>query len=147
VPLAVERGYHLMLPAPGLALEVPVSNAAHSFVATPMAAGLRLAGTVEIAGPEAAPDWRRAEVLGVHARRMLPGLAVAGASRWMGLRPSFPDSLPAIDRFPGVANAFAAFGHGHYGLSLSPMTGRIVADMVAGRVPGLDVSAFRLGRF
>jgi D-amino-acid dehydrogenase len=147
VPLEVERGYHLMLPAPGVALDVPVSNAEHTFVTTPMAAGLRLAGTVEIAGPDAPPDWRRAEVLGVHARRMLPGLSVEGAARWMGMRPSFPDSLPAIDRFPGAGNAFAAFGHGHYGVSLSPMTGRIVADLVAGRIPAVDMAPYRLGRF
>ena len=147
VPLEVERGYHAMLPNPGVALDVPVSNTAHTFVATPMEHGLRLAGTVEIAGPDAPPDWRRADVLLGFARRMLPGLVTEGATRWMGFRPSFPDSLPAIDRFADIGNVYAAFGHGHYGISLSPMTGQIVADLVAGRIAAVDISPYRLGRF
>ncbi|MCX7382464.1 MAG: FAD-binding oxidoreductase [Alphaproteobacteria bacterium] len=147
VPLEVERGYHAMLPDPGVRLRVPVSNGEHTFVATPMEHGLRFAGTVEIAGTAPPPDWRRADILLSHARRMLPGLNTDTPSRWMGFRPSFPDSLPAIGHLPGLANAIAAFGHGHYGISLSPMTGQIVADLVAGRVPELDPLPYRPDRF
>ncbi len=147
VPLEVERGYHAMLPMPGVSLRVPVSNNEHTFVATPMEHGLRFAGTVEIAGIAPPPDWRRADILLTHARRMLPGLNTEAPSRWMGFRPSFPDSLPAIGRVPGLSNAIAAFGHGHYGISLSPMTGRMVADLVAGRAPTIDPLPFRVDRF
>lgn len=147
VPLEVERGYHAMVPDPGVLLEVPVSNIAHTFVATPMEHGMRFAGTVEIAGTAPPPDWRRADLLLTQARRMLPGLNVAGATRWMGFRPSFPDSLPAVDCFPGLTNAWAAFGHGHYGISLSPMTGHLVADLVARRASPIDRTPFRITRF
>jgi glycine/D-amino acid oxidase-like deaminating enzyme len=147
VPLEVERGYHAMLPDPGVQLRVPVSNAAHSFVATPMEHGMRLAGTVEIAGMHAPPDYRRSEILVTLARRMFPGLRAEGASHWMGFRPSFPDSLPVIDRVPGVPNAFFSFGHGHYGISLSPMSGRLVADLVARRAPAIDLAPYRITRF
>ena len=147
VPLEVERGYHLMLPASGVSLCVPVSNNEHTFVATPMEHGLRLAGTVEIAGTAPPPDWRRADILLTHARRMLHGLNTEAPSRWMGFRPSFPDSLPAIGHLPGLSNAIAAFGHGHYGISLSPMTGRIVADLAAGRAAAIDPSPYRPDRF
>ena len=147
VPLEVERGYHAMLPAPGITLRVPVSNGEHTFVATPMEHGLRFAGTVEIAGIAPPPNWQRADLLLTHATRMLPGLRTDAPSRWMGFRPSFPDSLPAIDRMPGLANAYAAFGHGHYGISLSPMTGQLVADLVAGRTMTVDAAAYRVTRF
>jgi D-amino-acid dehydrogenase len=82
-----------------------------------------------------------------HARRMLPGLRVEDASYWMGFRPSMPDSLPVIGRAPGHANAYFAFGHGHVGLTLAAVTGRIVADQAAGRPPAFDLKPFRATRF
>lgn len=147
VPLETERGYHASLADPGIALRVPVSNRQHHFVATPMETCLRLAGTVELAGLHAPPNYRRSSVLVEHARRMFPRLHAANVSNWMGFRPSFPDSLPVIDQVPGVAKVFAAFGHGHYGLSLSPMTGRLIADLMSGRPPTTDLRAFRMSRF
>jgi D-amino-acid dehydrogenase len=147
VPLETERGYHAMLEDPGVTLRVPVSNRQHHFVATPMEGGLRLAGTVEIAGLCAPPNYRRSTVLVEHASRMFPQLRAAKVSNWMGFRPSFPDSLPVIDKIPGAAKVFAAFGHGHYGLSLSPMTGRLIADLISGRPPIIDLRACRISRF
>jgi D-amino-acid dehydrogenase len=78
---------------------------------------------------------------------MFPALRPEPVETWMGFRPSIPDSLPIIDRLPGPANLYAAFGHGHYGLSLSPMTGQLIADLIAGRVTGIDLAPFRLARF
>jgi len=147
LPLETERGYHAMLPEPGVALRVPVSNRQHHFVATPMEHGMRLAGTVELGGLKALPNFRRSAILIDHAKRMFPTLQSAQASNWMGFRPSLPDSLPVIDRLPGAPALYAAFGHGHYGLSLSPMTGRLVADLIGGRQPGIDIAPFRLSRF
>ena len=81
------------------------------------------------------------------ARRMLPGLQEEGLVRWMGFRPSMPDSLPVIGRSPRFDSVLLAFGHGHLGLTLGPLTGRLIADLVAGRDPGLDLAPFRPGRF
>ena len=147
LPLETERGYHAMLPSPEIQLRVPVSNAERTFVLTPMELGMRLAGTVEIGGLTAPPDYARARILITQAARMVPGLNSHGAALWMGFRPSFPDSLPVIDRAKGVPNAYLAFGHGHTGISGAPMTGRLIADMISGRPPTIDTSPFRASRF
>ncbi len=146
-PLDTERGYHLQLPAPGVMPRLPVYSTERAFVCTPLETGLRLAGTVELGGLDAPPDWRRAEVLGHHARRWLPGLEAEGARRWMGFRPSMPDSLPVISTSPRHANAFFAFGHGHCGLGLAAKTGVLIADLVAGRTPAIDMAPYRIDRF
>ncbi len=147
VPLDTERGYHVMLPDPGVMPRVPVYSADAGFVATPLENGLRFAGTVELAGLASPPNYARADVLLHHGRRMFPGLGDAGMTRWMGFRPSMPDSLPVIGRASRHPNAVLAFGHGHLGLTLGAITGRLVADLLAGRDPGLDMGAFRPDRF
>ena len=147
VPLESERGYHLELPASGTAPRLPVTSAERKFAATPMETGLRFAGTVEFAGLSAPPDYRRARVLLEHGRRMFPGLNGEGAREWMGHRPSLPDSRPVIDRATRFATVHYAFGHGHTGLTGASMTGRLIADLVAGRPPEIDLSPFRVTRF
>lgn len=147
VPLESERGYHVTLPEPGVMPGRVVASAEGRFVATPMAMGLRLAGTVELAGLEAPPDWRRAEVLVEKGRRLFPGLNVEGASRWMGHRPSLPDTLPVISRSPVYETVFYAFGHGHLGLTMGATTGRLIADLVAGRPTDIDLTPVRVDRF
>jgi D-amino-acid dehydrogenase len=151
VPLDTERGYHAMIKAPEVTPRLPVMDAEAKFVATPMEEGLRMAGTVEFAGLDAPPDWRRARVLLRHGQAMFPGLPRAmGEDRvamWMGFRPSMPDSLPVIGRTRRYPNAFLAFGHGHVGLIGAPMTGRTIADLVAGRAPAIDIAPFSAARF
>lgn len=147
VLLESERGYHLTLPNPGVALRNMVLSAERSFVMTPMSMGLRLAGTAEFAGLSAAPDYRRAEALERHARHFFPGLAASGASRWMGQRPSTPDSLPVISRSPRHANVIYAFGHGHLGLTLAATTARLVAELASDRRPVVDTAPFDIARF
>ncbi len=147
VPLDTERGYHVMLPDPGIELRMPVAHGERGFVATTMANGLRLAGTVELGGLTAPPNWSRSDVLADHASRMFPGLNAAGAERWMGFRPSFPDSLPVIGPSPRHAKVFLAFGHGHLGLTLAAVTGEMVAAMAQGRRPAVDPTPFRADRF
>ncbi|MGH6903114.1 MAG: NAD(P)/FAD-dependent oxidoreductase [Geminicoccaceae bacterium] len=82
-----------------------------------------------------------------HAKRLYPGLNTTDASYWMGHRPSLPDSLPVIGRAPRHANAYLAFGHGHIGLTTAAITGRAIADRVAGRPPPFDLEPFRADRF
>jgi len=147
VPVEAERGYHVTLPTAGVELRGPVMCASGKFVATSMAPGLRLAGLVEIAGLDAPPNYHRADGLLTHARRLFPGLQVTNPSRWMGQRPSLPDSLPVIGRSPRYASVYFAFGHQHVGLTSGPRTGRWIADLVAGRRPNVDLSAFRVDRF
>ncbi len=117
------------------------------FIATPMAMGLRLAGTVELASLDAPPDYRRARALLEHGRRLFPGLDGDGASEWMGCRPSLPDSLPVIGRAPGFSNVYFAFGHGHLGLTQGAVTGELIAALVAGRPPAIDLAPYRADRF
>ncbi len=147
VPLDTERGYHVMLPRPGVELRLPVISGEAGFAMTPMAQGLRLAGTVEFAGLEAPPARARQRMILRQAQHLLPGLSSDEASYWMGHRPSLPDSLPVIGRAPRQPNAYFAFGHGHLGLTLAGITGRLVADQVAGRPPELTLAPYGAERF
>ena len=146
-PLDTERGYSLTLPTPGVRPRMPVYSTERGQVCTPIDAGLRLAGTVELAGLDAPPDWRRADLLLENARRWFPGVDANGAARWMGFRPSMPDSLPVISKSPRFANTVFAFGHGHCGLMLSARTGELVRDLTLDRPTSVDVSPFRVNRF
>jgi D-amino-acid dehydrogenase len=124
VPLESERGYHALLPAPSIELPMPLSVKNRGFGMTPMAEGLRVTGTVEFAGLEAAPDERRAAALAAHARRIFPGLQAGEPRYWMGHRPSTPDSLPVLGEAPGHPGLYLAFGHGHFGLTGGPLSRR-----------------------
>jgi len=150
VPLDTERGYHVTLKSPSVMPRVPLLEAEGKWFATPMTAGLRLAGTVEFAGLNAPPEWRRAKALLDQLPNLLPQLshsAVGDADRWMGRRPSLPDSRPVIGRSPRFANAVLAFGHAHVGLTSSAMTGRLVAQLLTGERPSIDLSPFAPDRF
>jgi D-amino-acid dehydrogenase len=142
VALDAERGYHAMLEPPAAGLTRPVMSLDDGFVLAPMAEGVRVTGGVELASLDAPPDYRRLRATVARARRLLPGLAGRVTSEWLGARPSLPDSLPVIGRAPDAANALLAFGHGHLGLTLGPLTGRLVADLVDGRDPGLDLRPY-----
>jgi D-amino-acid dehydrogenase len=147
VPLEAERGYHVMYSDPRVTLPMPVFMPEHKFFITPMETGLRIAGQSEFAGIDAEPNFARAEILAKHMRRVFPDISDAERTSWMGRRPSMPDSLPVIGRSTKFANAWYAFGHGHVGLCSGAPTGRIVADLVAGRPPSIDVKPYRPNRF
>jgi D-amino-acid dehydrogenase len=147
VPLEAERGYHVTFSDPGLELPMPVCSAQNKFFVTPMEMGTRIAGQTEFAGIDAEPDYGRAEVLVHHMKRMFPQVREVDATRWMGRRPSMPDSKPVIGRATKFADTYYAFGHGHIGLVGSAPTGRIIADLVAGRKPNIDIAPFRVDRF
>ncbi|ANH73884.1 FAD dependent oxidoreductase family protein [Ralstonia insidiosa] len=147
VPLDTERGYHTTLSAPTVQPSRPIMDCERKFIATPMEGGLRIAGTVEIGGLDAPPDYRRASILQRQGQQLFPGLAFAEDSAWMGHRPSLPDSLPVIDRSERYRNVFFAFGHGHLGMTGAPGTARLIADLVAGRPPFIDAGPYSLQRF
>jgi len=151
VPLISERGYHVVVPEPGVELKAGLmpSDGQMGVVSTPQ--GLRLAGQVELADPNAAPDWRRAEILLGYARRMFPGQAerfdAAAIDRWMGNRPSTPDGLPCIGFASGSNDIVHAFGHAHTGLSQGPATGKLVAALIDGHTPPFDPAPYSARRF
>ena len=151
LPLDTERGYHVMVADPEAGPRTPTTCVAGKFIATPMAAGIRVAGTVEFAGLVAPPNWSRADILLRQLQAMYPRLPrdipSARLSRWMGFRPSFPDSLPVVGPASAVANAFYGFGHGHVGLISAPMTGRLLADLVGGNRPSIDPAPYAPRRF
>jgi D-amino-acid dehydrogenase len=147
VPLETERGYHVMLESPSVAPRIPICSGEGKYFVTPMEGGLRIAGTVELAGLAAPPDYSRADVLLPGGQRLLPGLRHGKVQKWMGHRPSLPDSLPVIGRAPRAPNAIFAFGHGHVGLTAASQTSEIVADLVEGRQPSLDIAPYEARRF
>jgi D-amino-acid dehydrogenase len=147
LPLETERGYHLMLPSPSVELPMPVQMKNRGFALSPMEHGLRLAGTVEIAGLEAPPDERRATILLENARALFPDLRGGQSTIWMGYRPSLPDSVPAIGRAKNHAGLFVATGHGHTGMIGGGSTGRLLAELVAGTPPHIDPTPYSPGRF
>ena len=112
-----------------------------------MTGGIRLAGTVEFGGLRLAPDWRRADILAELAKPFVPELRTDGAERWMGYRPSMPDSLPVIGRSPHKKNVFLAFGHGHLGLTMGAVTGQVIAALARGDRLEFDLLPFRTDRF
>jgi len=151
VPLETERGYHVMIRDPEATPRMPVADAEGKFVATPMELGLRLAGTVELAGLAAPPDWQRARVLLRHAQRLFPALRTDypddRLSMWMGHRPSLPDSLPVIGPSRRTRDVVYAFGHGHVGMACAAKTAKTVAEVVSGRSPQVDIAPFSPQRF
>lgn len=148
VLLDTERGYHLNLAQDGAEmLRRPVVFPEHGFVLAPMQDGIRLTSGVELAGLDAPPDFSRIRRLLPVAQAMLPGLSQTVTRQWMGYRPSTPDLLPVIGRSPQSRHVFYAFGHQHLGLTLSAITGRLMAALVSGVPAEMDVAPYRIERF
>ena len=146
VPLDTERGYHLEWDMPIPRLSRPTCPTSRGFYLCPMQGRLRVAGTVELGGLTAPPSPHRLAKLAEGARAIFPDLGAPDRS-WMGFRPSMPDSLPVIGPSAAGAEVIHAYGHGHIGLTLAPITANIVADLVAGRRCTIDISAYRATRF
>lgn len=151
VPLESERGYHVQVLQPTRGPRLPMMAADGKLIVHWMEGGLRAAGQVEIAGLNAAADWRRADILYQHLRSMFEGLASspdpAAVQRWLGHRPSTPDGLPCIGPSAASPDVVLAFGHGHVGLGGSARTGQWAARLAAGQLVSQDLSAFSPLRF
>lgn len=147
MPLMSERGYHLEFLDPGVSLNHSIQDMAGKFVVSDMIGGIRTAGTAEFASDEALPDYRRAEIFRSLTRRLLPDLNTLETRHWMGVRPSFPDNLPAIGALSRHPSVIAAFGHSHYGMGMAPATARLVAAIVNGDTANIDTTPYRPERF
>jgi D-amino-acid dehydrogenase len=146
VPLDTERGYHLEWDMAEPPFARPCCPVAQGFYFCPMDGRLRVAGTVELGGVDAPPAPHRWARLEAGARAVLPDLPPPDR-RWMGLRPSIPDSLPVIGPSRGGPGVIHAFGHGHIGLTLAPVTADLVAALIEGRDPGPVLAPCLPGRF
>ena len=146
LPLGTERGYHVLFKKHADLLSRPVGWAEAGFYCTPMAEGLRAAGTVEIAALDAPLNPRRTAYLARKAQEMLGPLGEPD-SEWLGYRPTLPDSLPVIGNSPAHDNILYAFGHQHIGLTLGGITGKLVAEMAQSGKPNNALADFSPLRF
>ena len=147
IPLDTERGYNTTLPPGSFDLRRQLFFAGHGFVVTPLSTGVRVGGAVELGGLKLPPNFARADAMLQKAAMLMPGLKTTGGKQWMGFRPSLPDSLPAIGRSRQSPHIIYAFGHGHLGLTQSAGTGKLVAELVTGAAPSLDLAPFSPQRF
>lgn len=147
IPLETERGYNTTLPPDAFDLRCQVTFGGHGFVVSILSTGLRVGGAVELGGLDLPPNFKRSEAMLRKAAAFLPGLKTTGGVQWMGFRPSLPDSLPALGPSRVSRNVIHAFGHGHLGLTQSAGTARIVADLLTGERPPIDITPFSPQRF
>ncbi|MEM8786665.1 MAG: FAD-dependent oxidoreductase [Pseudomonadota bacterium] len=146
VRLESERGYHIDFHDPSLSPRAPIMIAASKFVLTPMAGRLRAAGVVEFGGLDAPAARAPFALLRRQVARHFPDLEYARTTEWMGHRPATADSVPVIGQSPRLSNVYLGYGHHHVGLTGGPKTGRWIAQMITGRAPNADLSAFSPSR-
>ncbi len=146
LPLDTERGYHIQYCQQLDLLSRPVGWADGGFYATPTDAGLRIAGTVEIAGLEKPKNDSRIDYLTRMSHLMFGDIGVP-EQEWIGFRPTMPDSLPVIGTSPACDNILFAYGHQHLGLTLGGITGKIISEIVSGAPLEIDISPYAPDRF
>jgi len=148
LPLAVKRGYHMHYRAAGKAvLNHPVLDTERGYLLAPMQRGIRLTTGAEFALRDAIRtpvQLGRAEPV---ARNLFPLAERLDTEPWMGARPCTPDMMPIIGPAPRHANLWFAFGHAHHGLTLGPVTGRLIGEMITGETPFVDPAPYRADRF
>jgi D-amino-acid dehydrogenase len=148
IPLDTERGYNVSFPGVTGLTNRPIGFKDDGFVMTPLESGLRIGGAVEFGGLQAPPNHARTKALYDKATKLVDGLPPFESGRlWMGFRPSLPDSLPVIGKASRNPNVVYAFGHGHYGMTQSTATADLVAALIAGRPPAIDIGHFNPQRF
>ncbi len=148
IPLETERGYNVSFPGVTGVVSRPISFDGHGFVLSPLESGLRVGGAVEFGGLAASPNHARTRAFHKKAQSFVKGVPDFDQGRaWMGHRPSLPDSLPVIGPSRASPHILYAFGHGHYGLTQSAPTGRLIADLAGGRATAIDMTPFSAQRF
>jgi D-lysine oxidase len=148
LPLGIKRGYHRHYRGVGnAALARPVVDMEIGYCLAPMDQGIRLTTGAEFAARDAAPTPVQFERLLPAARSLFPLGEAVEAAPWMGSRPCFPDSRPVIGRAPGHGGLWLAYGHAHWGLTLGPTTGRLLAEMMTGATPFCDPAPYGAERF
>ena len=146
VPLETERGYHVMYKSPSEMPRNPMMMTIGKFSVTPMADGLRCAGTVELGGINLGPSKAPIRLIRRRVSELFPNLTYENSKEWMGFRPSTPDGLPLIGEI-AQSGIFAAFGHQHVGLTGGAKTGRLISDIISQRIPNIDMSPYDPNRY
>jgi D-amino-acid dehydrogenase len=148
LPFAVKRGYHRHYRAQGnAALGRPLLDAENGYCLAPMEQGIRLTTGVEFAARDAPPTPVQFDRLLPAARELFALGEAVEAQPWLGARPCFPDSRPVIARAPRHGGLWLACGHAHWGLTLGPATGRLIAEMMTGATPFCDPAPYGADRF
>ncbi len=147
LPFFVKRGYHMHYAPSGGALTRPVLDYERGYVVTPMARGLRLTTGAEFARPEDAPSPAHLDRLEPFAREIYPLGERLDAAPWLGRRPCLPDMLPVIGEAPRHKGLWFDFAHQHLGLTLGPISGRLLAEMMTGAEPFTDPAPYAMARF
>ena len=148
LPFFVKRGYHKhYAPRGNQGLNRPVLDLEKGYMVVPMALGLRLTTGAEFARLEDPPSSAHIDRLEPFAREMFPIGEARETEPWLGRRPCLPDMRPIIGPFPGKPGLWLDFGHQHLGLTLGPISGRLLAEMIAGETPFVDPAPFRAERF
>ncbi|WP_229428445.1 NAD(P)/FAD-dependent oxidoreductase [Microvirga pudoricolor] len=148
VPLAVKRGYHVHLrPTAGAVLNHPIVDVDGGFLLAPMTVGIRLTTGVEFAARDAAPSPLQLDGTEPLAREIFPLEDRVDPEPWMGARPCLPDMRPVIGTASKHTGLWCAFGHNHHGLTLGPVTGRLMAEMMSGEETFTDPRPYSIDRF
>ena len=148
LPLGIKRGYHRHFrPAGNAGLTRPVVDVEIGYCFAPMEQGIRLTTGAEFADRDAPPTPAQLDRIMPYAKNLFPLGEPVESKPWLGKRPCFPDSRPVIGRAPGQTGLWLAYGHAHWGLTLGPATGRLMAEMITGQTPFCDPTPYRAERF
>lgn len=148
IPLRAKRGYHMHYGSDGPGLSMPIVDSELGYVLAPMRGNrLRLTTGVEIAKRGAPPTPIQLDRVEPLARETFGIGERVDREPWLGMRPCTPDMRPVIGRAPRHRGLWFAFGHNHHGLTLGPVTGRLLAEMMTGEQPFTDPAPYRPGRF
>ena len=141
------KGYSVTIPWTGTGMKIPCLVTDQKISITPMPGGIRFSGTLGLQGYDLSVDERRAGPIRRHAELYCGQERVAPIQTWAGLRPASPDGLPFVGGLPGMDNVWVASGHGMLGVTMGPITGQIIADLIGGKPPSFDPAPFRVDRF
>jgi len=148
VPVEAAKGYSISVERPERFPDAPLGLIEGMLFVTPMGSRLRFGGTLELAGLDMRMNRRRVDALERTLRRYLPGLPhTPTVEIWRGLRPLTPDDLPILGRPAGTSGLILATGHGMLGISHGPISGELIAQLVNGEKPEIDLAPFSPDRF
>lgn len=148
IPLQAGKGYSITMKRPEHGPNIPLLLGEAHVAVTPLVNDLRLAGTMELAGLDMSINLRRVRAIQQAAREYVPGVAgIESHELWRGLRPCTPDGLPIIGRPQSWDNLIIAAGHAMLGITLGPVTGKVVTQLVCGEKTDVDLHPLCLERF
>ena len=147
IPIQPAKGYSITFYEPNFSPSIPLMLSEVRVAVTPLNGRLRFGGTLELAGLDLSINQRRVEAIRRGASQYLPQIEAKREEVWRGLRPCTPDSLPVIGRSQKFDNLVIASGHGILGVSLGPITGKLVAQLVCGEPLDFDIQPLSPDRF